>query len=79
MKIDKCLFVCGSDVFRGCRETWLAFSESDPDCSWGNNNRSLVSRDFLLTALDEVDAKGVEVVRERIERLPVEVYIDLEN
>ena len=79
MKIDKCLFVCGSDVFQGCSEAWSEFSESDPDCSWGNNNRSLVSRDFLLTALEEVDAKNVEIVRERVERLPVAVYIDLEN
>ena len=54
-------------------QVWSAFIESQPDCSWGNNNRSLVSRDFLLSALDEVDEEGVELVRERIERLPAEV------
>jgi hypothetical protein len=79
MKIEHCLFVCGSDVFKGQNEVWVALCESDPDCSFGNNNRSLVSRDFLLTALDGIDAKGVRSVRSRLERLPAEVYIDLEN
>lgn len=79
MKIEKCLFVCSTEVFKGHDEVWNEFNDSDPDCSWGNNNRTLVSRDFLLTALEDIDAEGVETVRDRLERLPAEVYIDLEN
>lgn len=79
MKIEKCLFVCSTEVFKDHDEVWNEFNESDPDCSWGNNNRTLVSRDFLLTALEDIDAEGVEAVRDRLESLPAEVYIDLEN
>ena len=79
MKIEHCVFVCGSELFRGHNEVWTAFIESDPDCTFGSNNRSLVCRDFLLTTLDQLDAKGMDSVRKRLERLPAEVYIDLEN
>jgi hypothetical protein len=79
MKIEKCLYVCGTEVFKGHTEVWDAFVESSSDCSWGNNHRTLVSRDFLLTALELIDAEGVETVLGRLESLPAEVYVDLEN
>ena len=79
MKIETCLFVLSTEVFKDHDEVWNEFNDSDPDCSWGNNNRTLVSRDFLLTALEDIDAKSVDAVRDRLESLPVEVYIDLEN
>ncbi len=79
MKIEHCVFVCASELFKGHNEAWTAFIESDPDCSFGSNNRSLVSRDFLLTGIEELEAKGVRSIITRLERLPAEVYIDLEN
>lgn len=46
MKIETCLFVLSTEVFKDHDEVWNEFNDSDPDCSWGNN-RTLVSRDFL--------------------------------
>lgn len=85
MNIQSCRFVDSSDLFKDCSGAWDAFSNSDPDCSWGDNNRTLVSRDFMLTALDNCDAEDesvavhIAVVMKRLEELPVDVYIDLEN
>lgn len=58
MKIEHCVFVCASELFKGHNEAWTAFIESDPDCSFGSNNRSLVSRDFLLTASKSLRPKA---------------------
>lgn len=80
-------FVNGTDLFYGNPKAWDAFVESDPDCSWGNNNRTLVSSTFMQTVLSELDAddddddadEQIQKVLELVKTLPADVYIDLEN
>ena len=83
MEILTAEFVLGSDVFEGCRQVYDGFCDNDPDCSWGDNNRSLVRPDVILESLpgDDVgiDPVEIETVRNRLESLPAGVMVDLEN
>ena len=83
MKRHTCEFVQASDVFKECHHAMEAFAESDPPCSWGENNRSLVTPEVIINALKEIDAEDVQdevdTVLERLKALPTDLYIDLEN
>lgn len=92
LQIKVCQFVDFSDLFAGCDLISTAFSNSDPDMSWGNNNRTMASREAMQTAIDNLEydkdfVEGsesdwdaqLESVESRIASLPYDVYIDLEN
>lgn len=86
IKVYQCSYVKSSDVFAGLQLAWEAFSNSDPDCSWGDNNRTMVTEDVIRTVLDNVipddypggEAQIAEAIT-RLKALPRDVYIDLEN
>lgn len=78
-------FVEASEVFFGQRQAWEAFDSGEPDCSWGNNNRTFVTPNIVETALnnargddDDTDTE-IDIVLERLATLPQDMYIDLEN
>lgn len=86
MKIETCQYVPASDVFKDCPKAWSIFIDSDPDCSWGNNNRTLVTKEVILLAIenywydeDEENEDGRGTVADRLESLDESVYVDLEN
>lgn len=85
MKTQTCQFIEGTEVFKDQRLAWNAFVESNPNCTWGDNNRTLVTPDVIidsleLTDFDEgIEKKQAEVVLERLKSIPEGVYVDLEN
>lgn len=84
MKRQTCEFVSATDVFKNCPLAWDVFSNSDPDCTWGDNNRSMVTPDVIYTQLDEIDedqsdiVDQVNLVKRRLHDLG-QTYIDLES
>jgi hypothetical protein len=85
MKTQTCQFVTASEVFEGQNLALEAFINSDPGCTWGDNNRSLVTPDVIIDSLELTDfdegeeEKQINVVLERLKGLPEGVYVDLEN
>jgi hypothetical protein len=92
MKIKTVEFVEASDIFRDCPQMWEVFLNSSPDCSWGDNNRSMVTKDVIIEALektvdresstqmdDEASPKEIEEVFLRLDSLPENMLIDMEN
>jgi hypothetical protein len=55
MKINSCAFVAASEVFDECPLAWNLFCNSDPNCSWGDNNRTLVTGDVIRSVLELLD------------------------
>ena len=85
MNVQTCKFVSATDVFEGHGLAWDVFINSDPKCTWGDNNRSLVTSDVIIDALELSDMNAgneerqVNIVVERLKGLPEGVYVDLEN
>ena len=85
MKTQTCQFVTASDLFKGYSRAWNLFVNCEPRCTWGDNNRSLVTPDVIIDALEDSDPdegkeqKQVAQVVERLKGIPNDVYVDLEN
>ena len=82
MTVYTCRYVHASDLFEGLKALWDEFNNSDPDFSWGNNNRTLVDPHSILNHLDNSvteNEKQAETLRERVKKLSKHVYVDLEN
>lgn len=85
MNIKTCKYVEASEVFKNQDLAWDLFIESDPDCSWGDNNRTMVTADVIVDALENCDAdegdeeKQVKKVVKILRSLPQDMYVDLEN
>lgn len=85
MNIKTCQYVEASEVFKGFSMAWEVFIESDPKCSWGDNNRSMVTPDFIIEAMEDSDLnkgneeKQVKQVVKILRSLPQDIYVDLEN
>jgi len=85
MKIKTCQFIEASEVFHGFGLAWDVFINSDPDCTWGDNNRSMVTADVIIDAMENSDTnvgneqQQVEQVVQILKSLPQDTYIDLEN
>lgn len=91
MNIKSCNFVEASEVFKDCIKAWDLFSESNPDCTWGDNNRTLVTKDVIINAIEnviDIDDEDnepascsfqVKKLFGRLDELPEYTYIDLEN
>lgn len=54
MQVHQCRFVLASDLFAGCPMAMNAFANGDPDCSWGDNNRTMVTEDVIRRLLEDV-------------------------
>lgn len=85
MKTQTCQFVEATEVFKGHPLAWEAFVNCDPRCTWGDNNRSMVSPDVVIDALEDSEPDAgdqenqVNLVVERLKNIPEGVYVDLEN
>lgn len=85
MNIKTCQYVEASEVFKGFGLAWDVFINSDPPCTWGDNNRSMVTKDVIVDALENSDlnvgpeARQVEQVVKILDSLPPDMYVDLEN
>lgn len=81
--VETCQYVESSKVFKDFPKAWDVFFNSEPDCSWGDNNRTLVSPSTIINALNGCDCEDDEQVEVDnviaiLEGLG-ETYIDLEN
>jgi len=85
MKIKTCKYVEASEIFKDYGLAWDVFINSDPGCTWGDNNKSFVTADVIVDALENSDLNvgaeenHVRMVVEKLRSLPDEVYVDLEN
>jgi hypothetical protein len=86
LKPQTASFVPMSEVCDGCRVIINRLIEANPEnWSWGNNNRTLVSRDSFedavaaVCAIEETLEAQQQTILQRLEPLSNEVYIDLEN
>jgi hypothetical protein len=77
-----CEFVEASEVFMDFKLAWDVFINSDPDCTWGDNNRSMVTPNVIIDALENSDDEQqpqVQKVVKILKSLPHDMYVDLEN
>lgn len=77
-----CQFICASDLFENCQGAYNAFSESDPDCSWGDNSRTMIDatkiKDILEDQQDESLNKSVQdQIKTVLDRLQQIIEINL--
>lgn len=85
MKTQTCQFVSATEVFKGQDLAWDAFVNSNPNCTWGDNNRTLVTPDVIIDSLELTDFDAgdeenqINVALERLKKIPEGVYVDLEN
>lgn len=85
MKTKTCKYVDVNEIFKDYGLAWDVFVNSDPGCTWGDNNKSLVTPDVIIDALEESDLnvgneqRQVEMVVERLKNLESDVYVNLEN
>lgn len=82
MTIHTCQFVEASDLFKGLGELYDEFSNSEPDFSWGGNNRTLVGGEAILNHLENCEIENqrqMKTLRRRVRKLPEGVYVDLEH
>lgn len=77
-----CEFVEASEVFMDYKLAWDVFINSDPNCTWGDNNRSMVTPNVIIDALENSDDEQqpqVQKVVKILKSLPPDMYVDLEN
>lgn len=85
MNIQTCKFVSASEIFKDLGLAWDVFINSDPQCTWGDNNRSLVTADVIYDAIEQSDLnegneeRQVNLVLEKLKEIPQDVYVDLES
>lgn len=85
MKTQTCQFVEATEVFKDQNLAWDAFVNSEPNCTWGDSNRTLVTPDVIIDSLELTDFDAgdeenqINAVLERLKGLPEGVYVDLEN
>jgi hypothetical protein len=85
MNIQTCKYVSSSEIFKGLERAWDVFVNSSPDCTWGDNNRSLVTADVIVDSLELTDVDEgeeelqVNLALERLKEVPQDVYVDLES
>lgn len=82
--VRTCHFVLFSEVFSGLSLARNVFINGDPECSWGNNNRTMITAQQIIENIEDEgdgDETKVEIgtAVERLKSIPEGVYIDLEN
>jgi len=87
-EIHACSFVLSSSLVNALPKACQAWSDrAAMTMTWGSANRTFVDRDFYLDmtndAIEECQShsakKQLETLKNRVLRLPKNVYIDLEN
>lgn len=86
-------FVERSELFDNCEDAFAAFSDN-PNCSWGDNDRTLIYASYIASILNGCDPDDYdnpenfkeqrETVRQRITEVKAtyscdDFYVDLEN
>lgn len=85
IKKYSCEFILSSDLFADFKEIAAGMAESDPDFTWGCNNRSLITITDLLNHIDNsdfddyADEAMIEKFRNFCKEIGVDTYVDLEN
>lgn len=80
LKVHTCEFVLGSDLFRNFPpDVWEQVVESDPDFTWGSNNRSMVTVECILNHMDSSGIEYPDTFGDLCEEVGLQMYVDLEN
>lgn len=85
MKVETVSVANNSDLFNGYLHVWEALCNNDPDFSWGDNDRTLISIERMQRALDDIDTDDVAIddidaVSARLSQFDKpDIYIDLER
>lgn len=81
-----CKYIKSSDLFKDCELALIAFSDSSPDCSWGDNDKTMVVARLIQQSLESMKGYSdkqcddeIEIVMERLDSIPSNMYIDLES
>jgi len=75
-----CKFVLASDLFKGFAPTiYEEMVEGEPDFSWGDNNRSMVTIKRLLEHMDSCNIEYPPEFIDRCNSVGLNTYVDLEN
>lgn len=84
--VHTCKYIKASDLFKDCEYAFTAFADSSPDCSWGDNDKTMIpaslikkSLDMMVGYSDDQCDKEIETLMERLDWIPSNVYIDLES
>lgn len=72
MKIHTCQFVLSSDVFAGCQLAYDHFCEVVNDCSWGDNNRTMVAPQRIIDELESNPYYGDSIPDDDLEEMEIE-------
>ena len=84
LPVHTCRYVEASEVFKDLPKAADVFYDSEPDCSWGDNSRSMITPEFIIRIIaeanveDEEEQKQCKKLVERLENLG-KIYVDLEN
>ena len=75
--VQTCSFIHASQIFENFTQMWDKFCENDPNCSWGDNNRSMITKNVIEEALMHEDIP--EDFQRVLDSIDTNMYIDLEN
>lgn len=53
MNVQTVRFVNSSELFEGLSDLLEFFTNAEPSCTWGDNERSMVKRDIITEAIDD--------------------------
>lgn len=86
LPVYTCNFIKASDLFKDCELAFTAFSDSSPDCSWGDNDKTMVVARLIQQSLEMMKGYSdkqcddeIEIVMERLDSIPGSMLVDLEN
>lgn len=84
--IETCRFVRLSQALDGLKKCEEVFMQHDHNTTWGDADRTLISRsrmnemfDYMRDGTDEQTDAEILAAKTRIDDLPEDTYIDLEN
>jgi hypothetical protein len=69
-------------LFDGLDNLLDEFCNNSPPFSWGDNNRTLVTAEAIIDYLDGCgveNADELDILRQRINAIGFQMYVDLEN
>jgi hypothetical protein len=87
MNVETCQYIRASRIFKSHPEVYDVFCGASPDCSWGDNEMTMVTADFVSRTLesqmpfidDNTLQKKCDYVLKKLDSVPSNVYIDLES
>jgi len=75
-----CEFVLATDLFRDFPAgVWEQLVESDPDFTWGSNNRSMVTVERVLDHMNWAGIEYPNAFKSLCDKVGRLMYVDLEN